>query len=96
MGARFTPGPWVREREQDSYCKSVVSRFLSDGNRILKVDIWSFSPEQDADLIMSAPDMAEVMTAALWMIEAMEGTSDENDKIVDDYRAALAKARGES
>lgn len=36
--------------------------------------------------------LVSAMQAALWMVEAMEGTSDENDAIVDAYRAALATA----
>lgn len=43
----------------------------------------------------AAPDLLEALELALPFIEAKEGTSDENDIIVDKTRAAIAKARGQ-
>jgi hypothetical protein len=48
----------------------------------------------DARLIEAAPDMLDVLLRARDVIEALDGTSAENEKLVDDYRAVLAKVEG--
>jgi len=48
----------------------------------------------DARLIEAAPDMLDVLLRAKDAIEALDGTSAENEKLVDDYRAVLAKVEG--
>jgi iron only hydrogenase large subunit-like protein len=50
--------------------------------------------EANARLIAAAPDLLVALEAALPFIEAQEGTSDENDVIVDACRAAIAAAKG--
>lgn len=41
-------------------------------------------------------DLLLALESAIWMIEAHEGTSEENDRIVDAARAAISKARGQT
>lgn len=96
--ANFTPGPWKWEIDGKGTAWAAYS--LSPG--VLLTDFGSGTPWGDeidranADLIAAAPDLYEALSDCLWMIEAKEGTSDENDKKVDAARAALAKARGDA
>jgi hypothetical protein len=48
----------------------------------------------NARLIAAAPDLLDVLLRAKDIIEALDGTSTENEKLVDDYRAVLAKVEG--
>jgi hypothetical protein len=48
----------------------------------------------NARLIAAAPDMLDVLLRAKDVIEALDGTSTDNEKLVDDYRAVLAKVEG--
>jgi hypothetical protein len=50
--------------------------------------------EADARLIAAAPDLLDVLLRAKSAIEALDGTTAENEKLLDDYRAAIAKATG--
>lgn len=101
MNAKHTPGPWValyrnaaywdvyKPREPDSQHpieQYRVATVLSNGYKSLD------EHSANARLIAAAPDLLDVLLRANDAIEALDGTTRENEKLVDDYRAAIAKA----
>lgn len=46
-------------------------------------------------VVGAAPEMLDVLRRSKYAIEALDGTSVENEKLVDDYRAVMAKAEGQ-
>lgn len=83
-----TPTPWFATQQDDAthlweVYESVTDDCIADG--LLQAN---------ARLIAAAPELLEALALALPFIEAKEGTSDENDIIVDKARAAILKATG--
>lgn len=102
--ARNTPAPWMflDKRDQPDFDKDYDSPFeitSQCGNLCISDDRYypcASMTMEDARLIAAAPELLEALKLAFPFIEAKEGTSDENDIIVDKARAAIAKATGQA
>jgi len=100
-----TTEPWVREPEFSQGEFRQVAAFGVDGNRILRVAVESFNPDDDATLIEAAPKLL----AALKRVEPLGDVSVFRDivkalrphereafhDIIADVRAALAAAEAQ-
>lgn len=92
--SKHTPGPWqVAYLDQNG--QAVVK-----GEHIEIASCWhhcvgSIEKEMyaNAHLIAAAPDMLNVLLRARDVIEALDGTTVENEKLVDDYRTLVAKVQ---
>ncbi len=93
---KHTPGPWQAfyKSKYDEWHVSIPMPGSSMGWALFDDGVRSENPEADARLIAAAPELLDVLIRARDAIEALDGTSIENEKIVDDYRAAIAKATG--
>lgn len=83
MVFKHTRGPW-------RVANGVQIR--SDRHQIAKV--WMMRDGEgvaNATLIAAAPDLLDVLIRAKDAIEALDGTTVENEKLVDDYRAIIQK-----
>jgi hypothetical protein len=92
---KHTPGPW--EVVGSNGTVGVGLRIFADTRFIGFVGNSDEEAEQcsaNAHLIAAAPDLLDILVRAKDVIEALDGTSVENEKLVDDYRAAIAKAEG--
>lgn len=92
MTKAHTPAPW-------KVCEDYINVYAPETDTAITNQDHICAPDQDeaeanARLIAAAPCLLEALEKALWMIESNEGTSDENDAIVDACRAAIAKAKG--
>lgn len=78
------------------YDKDLSAVVTVRGNKVVTVaDFGKVDDEEvNAILIAAAPELLDVLIRARDAIEALDGTSVENEKLVDDYRAAIAKATG--
>lgn len=85
MASRFTPGPWRWQRDL-----LVTAAEGWKNNWIVKVTSWGWEPLQapDAHLIAAAPDLYKALEEAERYVDI--------PLLLDEMRAALAKARGES
>ncbi len=92
----FTPGPWVVERADDAYCIANVGNLviMPCGGKV-KHD----NAEADARLIAAAPDLLEALEdiandyAERFDMDS-QSTNPGMKVVVENARAALAKARG--
>ena len=87
--ATHTPGPWEAEGDY------VFAPIVGYDARIARVtDIDS---EANARLIAAAPDLLEALREAVGWMQHVPGIADSVGQIIlDDARAAIAKARGEA
>lgn len=92
----FTPGPWVVERADDAYCIANV------GNLVIMPcagKVKHDNAEADARLISAAPDLLEALEdiandyAERFDMDS-QSTNPGMKVVVENARAALAKARG--
>lgn len=92
----FTPGPWVVERADDAYCIANV------GNLVIMPcagKVKHDNTEADARLIAAAPDLLEALEdiandyAERFDMDS-QSTNPGMKVVVENARAALAKARG--
>jgi hypothetical protein len=88
--SKHTPGPWVVATSSNKHNGS--------GWRDIHSTSGPFAPsyvgealEDDARLIAAAPDMLSLLKRAYYVMEALDGTSVEGEKLWDDYRAIMAK-----
>ena len=96
---KFTPGPWVVKN--DEWCISVICKDAPSGLPFAECPICDISQEEDtgglhdAALIAAAPDMYAVLTE---LEESVDYWSEYDVPIgiIDQIRAAISKARGES
>jgi hypothetical protein len=78
----------------------ILSDRVADQCGVDRDDNWNIYSEDfkaDAKAILdgcAAPDLLDVLVRAKSAIEALDGTTAENEKLLDDYRAAIAKATG--
>ena len=97
--SKHTQGPWhfrkdtIREGRYfirvQSYGYAPLATVLGDKRSTLK------QSEANARLIAAAPNLLDVLLRAKSAIEALDGTTVENEKLLDDYRRAIAMATGE-
>lgn len=83
--AKHTPGPW-----------HVANGVQIRGPRDQIAKVWMMRNGEgsaNAYLIAAAPNMLDVLLRARDAIEALDGTTVENEKLVDDYRALIAKVQ---
>jgi hypothetical protein len=94
--SKHTPGPWKVEHRGYKYIvsKSRDGYITRDVCRMDGSTMAAFAQEANAHLISAAPDMLDVLLRAKDAIEALDGTSADNEKLVDDYRAVIAKVEG--
>lgn len=78
---KHTPGPWMLWTETGFEVYPSPK-----GMRIAAV-----RTEADARLIAAAPRMHDLLCRLRDTVEALDGTSVENEKIVDEYRKLIAE-----
>ena len=95
MTTKHTPGNW-KVRGQAGYTGHGVDD--STGRSVCSVPSNGNRPydERNANvrLLAAAPEMLSVLIRAKDAIEALDGTTVENEQLVDDYRTAINKATG--
>lgn len=99
---KHTPGPWTMSRPMGTgHLEGREPWFWVSADRTLNLQVAPCPDgfvvgenEANARLIAAAPDLLDVLLRAKDVIEALDGTSTENEKLVDDYRAVLAKVEG--
>lgn len=82
-----TPGPWEVESGANSH--------LFDVSIMASSDCVAFCDPEDAPLIRSAPELLEALEEAVALLEQL-GAHDGPNTILEQARAAAAKARGQS
>ena len=102
MSAKFTPGPWSRDKYGhviDAHGESILLRSVSIACSGKMVD----EAEKNTNLIASAPDLLEALTAAVECGMVPETSAKEGGaakysrqvEVADMIRAAIAKAIGD-
>ena len=101
MNTQHTPGPWalnINTWWKTNPYSVTVPRKGVHATAVANIPARATIPEEEAlanaRLIAAAPDLFDVLLRASDAIKALDGTSIENEKLVDDYRAAIAKATG--
>jgi len=101
MSAKHTPGPWSLEPVKD---RSIEHLVPVDGNQmsiltVVEVDGVKFAAvylDEDARLIVAAPDLLDALETLLSLHDARVDTADAWNVSMEEARAAIAKATGES
>lgn len=101
MNTKHTAGPWTHcNNIPCGYGRSSEGYVGADGEIafICNPSEGEYAvavPPNNVAVLAAAPELLEALQACLWMIEQHEGTSDLNDRHVDEARAAIARATGE-
>ncbi len=91
-----TKGPWVVGHQQRIISRGWPILDPEDGT-VLAYVLGTSHPELQANarLIAAAPELWEFLLAIRCVVEAIDGTSVENEQLVDEYRRMLTKITGE-
>ena len=90
--SKHTPGPWSKK------AIATILRYArkNDGLWIEECSEDEFIPDSaDARLIAAAPDLLKVLDVLLKLRDSEVFVVDQWDKIIEEARAAVAKATGE-
>ena len=107
MSALHTQGPWVVGEKKNvsgilnieilgEHGYSLVANCYGTTTGLADWYAGARHVDANARLIAAAPCMLEVMKWALPVVEAAKGVDDDFDLVIEDYRAAIAKATGET
>lgn len=101
MSESHTPGPWVAGKEAPSdphETEDVVKAgtfYIASVHRMIGMDEHGDQTIPNANLLAAAPDLLEACKYALARFtHGPDAITNPNDAIVDDLRAAIAKAGG--
>ena len=91
---QHTPGPWVAREHQFGGCHWVKA---GDDD----IQISTANHAADADLIAAAPDLLESLTTCMGRLDSLSRDlagflAEDTEAIIDQARAAIAKAKGTS
>lgn len=99
MNAQHTPGPWRLNHNTNwktNPFSVTVRKYGVHSTTVANIPTRMTIPPQEqqanARLIAAAPELLDVLLRARDAIESLDGTSAENERLVDAYRAAIAKA----
>ena len=85
MSTKHTLDPWCANVNE---FQGLVISEVTGANIAVTYD------PNDAFLVAAAPELLDVLLRAGFAIEALDGTSVENEKLVDDYRYVINNAKG--
>lgn len=100
---KHTPGPWLLNHntnwKTNPFSVTVRKRGVHSttvANIPTRMTIPPQEQQANATLLSTAPEMLDVLLRARDAIEALDGTSAENERLVDDYRVVIARATGDA
>lgn len=98
MQIKHTPGPWETDKSEHDHPYQDITVRDTHGRHICQVwiddaPVPDYNAKQNANarLIAEAPMMFDILSRAAHVIESLDGTTTENERLVDDYRALKAK-----